>query len=224
MATRNEYSAENILKEVSVDSAKWNVMAFDREVKETADAISKRGIKVIIIDSSEEALAMLKEMIPAGAEVMNGSSTTLREIGYDDYLNGGTHGWKNMHETVKNEPDAAKRNDLRRKTVTAEYFLSSVNAIAKTGELVGCDASGSRVGAWPCAAKNIVLVAGTNKIVDTLDDAMKRVKEYVYPMENVRAKKVYGGTGTTMGKMAIIMNEIVPGRTTLILVKENLGY
>ena len=65
-----------------------------------------------------------------------------------------------------------KRAELRRKSVTAEYFISGANAIAQSGEIVACDASGSRVGAWPFAAGHLILVVGINKIVPTLEDAL----------------------------------------------------
>jgi L-lactate utilization protein LutB len=112
---------------------------------------------------------------------------------------------------------------LRRKSVAAEYIISGANAISGTGEIAGCDASGSRVGAWLFAAGNLIIVAGVNKIVPTLDDALKRVRNYAFPLETARAQKVYG-TPSVIGKCVILANERNPGRTTLILVKESLGY
>ena len=67
--------------------------------------------------------------------------------------------------------------NLRRKSVTAEYFISRVNAIAQSGEIVACDRSGSRVGAWPFAAVHLLLVSGANKIVPTLEQALRRVRD-----------------------------------------------
>ncbi|MDD5340623.1 MAG: lactate utilization protein [Candidatus ainarchaeum sp.] len=218
---KTEFSAENL--GVRVDAARWSRMPGEAELAEAVDAISKRGIRVIVASSAGDALVKLKSLIPAGAEVMNGSSTTLGEIGYLDYLKAGKHGWKNMHLQILAEKDPQKQADLRRKAETSEYFIASVNAIAKTGELAGCDQSGSRVGAFPFAAKNLILVSGANKIVPDLPAALQRIREYVYPLENARAKKVYG-SGTTLGKFVIISHEIFQGRTTLILVKEILGY
>ncbi len=109
------------------------------------------------------------------------------------------------------------------KSVTADYFLSGVNAIAMTGELVSCDASGSRVGAWPFAAKNLLLVLGVNKIRPTLKDALNRINEYVYPLEDLRSKKV-NGVPSQIGKCVILANEKQLGRVTLILINEVLGY
>ena len=190
---------------------------------EAVEAIKSRGINVIVVDNKEQALEKIIELIPKGMEVSNGSSTTLNEIGFIDYLKSKKHGWRNLHEEILKEKDIAKQMDLRRKSITAEYFLGSVNAIAKSGELVACDASGSRVTAYPFAAKNLILVAGIQKITKNLDEAIKRIREHVYPLENKRAQEAYG-VSSTIGKWIIIEREIIPNRTTLILIKEKLGF
>jgi len=195
----------------------------EETITKTAEAIKQRGIEVIMADNKEEALEKIKSLIPEGASVMNGSSTTLDEIGFVDYLKSGKYSWKNLHEPISKEQDQQKRMILMRQATLADYFLGSVNAIAETGELVAADASGSRIGAYPFAAGKVILVSGINKIVLTLEDAIKRVREYVYPLENERAKRVYG-TGSVVGKILITEREIFPQRTTLILVKEKLGF
>lgn len=184
---------------------------------------SCRGIRVLQVLDGPEALAGIKELIPAGSEVMNGSSTTLIEIGYSDLLKSEQHNWTDLYKTVISENDPEKRAEIRRKSVTSEYFLSGVNAIAMTGELVSCDASGSRVGAWPFAARHLILVAGVNKIVPTLQDALQRIREYAYPLEDARSKKV-NGVASQIGKCVILVNERQQGRVTLILVNDVLGY
>jgi len=201
----------------------YETLPSEETITKTAEAIKQRGIEVIIVNSKEEALAKVKELIPEGATVMNGSSTTLDEIGFVEYLKQGKHPWKNLHDPILQEQDQQKRMELMRQAVLADYFLGSTNAIAETGELVSADASGSRVGAYPFAAGKVILVSGINKIVPTLEDAIKRVREYAYPLENERAKKVYG-MGSMVGKMLITEKEMFPQRTTLILVKEKLGF
>lgn len=201
---------------------KWDILA-DRDVlAQTAEEIKKHGIEVKIVENRAAALALLKEIIPKGADVFNGSSMTLKEIGFLDYLSEQTN-WNNLHMQILMEKDQEKRKEMRRKAVTADYFLSSVNAISQNGELVACDASGSRVTALPYAAKHVVLVAGTQKICADLEEAIQRVREYVYPLENKRAKEAYG-FNSSLGKWVIIEREPMPGRITLILVKEKLGF
>lgn len=201
----------------------WTRMPDEETIKKTAEAIRSRGITVIIVENKDEALSKVKELIPKGAEVMNGSSTTLREIGFMDYLKSGKHGWKNLHLEVLNEKDPKKQSILRRKSVTAEYFLGSVNAISKNGELAACDQSGSRVGAYTFSAGHVILVSGVQKITDNLEQALRRIREYVYPLEDTRAKEAYG-RGSVIGKCIILEQEVIPNRTTLILVKEKLGF
>ena len=95
---------------------------------------------------------------------MSGSSTILIEIGLEYYIAGGYSGWNLLHAKINAEDDSVKRAEIRRKSVTADYFISSANAIAQSGEIVACDAVGSRVGAWPYAAGHLILVVGINKI------------------------------------------------------------
>ena len=223
MAKITQYSAINLMAEAGVDPRRWNSIPHPDSVDKTVREIEARGIKVLISRNAEEALDVLKKIIPPGAEVMNGSSTTLIEIGYEEFITGGRSGWKVVHDLIRAENDDKKRADLRRKSVTADYFLSGANAIASTGEIVACDASGSRVGAWPFAAGHLIIVVGINKIVPTLEDALKRVREYAYRLENVRAQKAYG-TPSVIGKCVILAHEKNEGRVTLILVNEALGY
>lgn len=201
----------------------WDKIPSDEIIMKTVEAVRSRGIDVIIVTSGKEAFERIKKMIPNNAEISNGSSTTLKEIGFVECLKEGKHKWKDLHETVLKEHDAEKQADLRRKMVTAQYFLGSVNAIAETGELVACDATGSRVSAYPFAAKRLILVAGAQKIVPTLMDAMTRVREYVYPLEDKRMQEMYGAH-SAFGKWVIIEKELNRGRITLFLVKERLGF
>jgi hypothetical protein len=218
-----QLSAQNILPKLALDPAKWNRIPSEDDIAQTVKSIEARGVQVIRVQNGIQALSKIRELIPPGSEVMNGSSTTLIEIGYRDFLESGTHNWMNLHKIITAENDASKRNEIRRKSITAEYFLSGVNAIAMTGELVSCDASGSRVGAWPFGASHLILVAGVNKIVPTLSDALQRIKDYVYPLENARSK-IVNGVPSLMGKFVILAGERQTGRIILILVDDNFGY
>ena len=223
MAGLTQYSAANLIGGAGVDAGKWNRSPPEEEIAETAAAVGRRGVRVIRAGDRRGALDALAGLIPRGAEVMHGSSTTLIEIGYEELLKSGRMGWVDLHDRITAENDDRKRAETRRRSVTADYFVSGANAIARTGEIVACDQSGSRVGAWPFAAGRLILVAGVNKIVPTVGDALRRVREYAFPLENARAKRAYG-TGSMIGKCVILENEKAEGRITLILVGEPLGY
>jgi L-lactate utilization protein LutB len=223
MAGHSQYSAVNLVREARVDAARWNRTPPEDEVAETATAIGKRGIRVIRAKDRHEALEALRAIIPRGVEVVHGSLTTLIEIGYEDLLKSGETGWTDLHDRITAENDDRRRAELRRKSVTAGYFVSGANAIARTGEIGACDASGSRVGAWPFAAGHLIIAAGANKIVPALEDALRRVREYAFPLEDTRARRACG-TPSSIGKCVILANEKTEGRVTLILVNESLGY
>jgi L-lactate utilization protein LutB len=223
MGKLTQYSAPNLVAEAQVDAEKWNQQPSANEVAQTVENIQRRGMAVIRAQNGDIALETLKDLIPQGAEIMSSSSTTLIEIGFDNYVNSDNSQWRDLHRVILAENDEKKRRELRRKSVAADYFVSGVNAIAQSGQIVACDKSGSRVGAWPFAAGHLILVSGTNKIVLTLVDALRRVREYAYPIENVRAKRAYG-MSSQIGKCAILANEEIEGRVILILVDESLGY
>ena len=223
MAKITQYSAINLMAEAGADPGKWNALPVPEMVEKTIQEVEKRGIRVIVAGDGAEALSIIKKIIPPGSEVMNGSSTTLIEIGYEDYIATNQSGWNLIHKRITLENDARKRAELRRKSVAADYFISGANAISSTGEILACDASGSRVGAWPFAAGHLVLVAGINKIVPTLEEGLARIRNYAFRLENARAMRAYG-TPSVIGKCVILAHERSEERITLILVKEALGY
>lgn len=222
--TRNtQYSAVNLIGAAGVDPERWSRLPDDAALQAAVRAIERRNIRVVLLDSADRVRDALLELIPEGAEVMNGSSTTLIECGYPALLEENPKGWRDYHAVITAENDEEKRHELRRKAVAADWFLSSAQAIAGTGEVVGCDRTGTRVGAFPSAAGHLVLVAGTNKIAPTLDDALRRCREYALPLEVQRSQRVYG-VPSQIGYVVIIEQEAVRDRVTLILVREQLGY
>ena len=194
----------------------------DETIEETVANLVANGFEVVVVDDGEAALDQVTARIPAGASVMNGHSTTLEEIGFVDYLEG-DHDWENLAAEIWSIDDDAERQAARRRAQTADYFLGSVNAIAETGELVAADRSGSRVGAYPFAAGNVVIVSGVNKIVSDLDAALDRVESVAYPLENERAKEAYG-VESAIAKQLVFRQELDEGRTTVVLVRDRLGY
>jgi len=156
---------------------------------------------------------------------MSGSSRTLDEIGFVEYLKSGQHGWKNLHAEVLAETDKEKQAVLRRQSVLSDYYLGSVHAIAETGEMVIASASGSQLPHIVFTSPNIIFVAGTQKIVPNLIEAMRRVEEYVYPLEDKRMKDA-GYPGSMIAKLLIFNREhpMMGRKVRLILIPELLGF
>ncbi|MCT9095521.1 lactate utilization protein [Haloarchaeobius sp. HME9146] len=217
MSEKSQY-----LEDVSADES-YDQLPDDATIDETVENLEARGFDVVVVDDAEAALDAVIDQIPDDVSVMNGHSTTLEEIGFVDYLNEGDHDWENLSNEVWNIDDDAERHTFRREAQTADYFLGSVNAIAQSGELVAADASGSRIGAYPFAAQHLVLVSGVNKITDDLDAAFDRIEEFAYELENARAQEAYG-MESVIAKQLVYRHETEEGRTTLVLVRDNLGY
>jgi len=193
-------------------------------IKKTIVDLKSRGVAAELVEKREEALSKLKSLIPAGARIMTGASMTLEQIGFVDLLMSKKHPWKNLKDEILAEKDQAKQMEFRKKSVTADYFLGSVHAVAQTGEAAIASASGSQLPSYSYSSDNVIWVVGTQKIVPTLEDAIKRVREYVLPLEDKKMKSI-GAPGSTIGKLLIFEREIMPNRkVTLIFVNEKLGF
>lgn len=193
-------------------------------IEKTIVAVGARNVSVHLVETKAEALEKVKSLIPDGAEVMTGSSTTLQQIGFVDLLKSGNHSWKNLKEVIVAEKDPAKQTELRKLSVSADYFLGSVHAITEDGQTVTASASGSQLPSYVFTSDNVIWVAGAQKIVPTLESAFARIHDYVYPLEDARMKSV-GMGGSVIAKMFIFEREVMPNRHVhLVLVKEVLGF
>ncbi|NIB98445.1 lactate utilization protein [Halobacterium sp. R2-5] len=219
----SDQTKADYVDDVEVDDD-WDSHPSDDELAEAVENLEASGFEVEVVEDAEAALDALVDEIPAGASVMNGHSTTLEEVGFDEFLHGDDHDWENLAAEVWSIDDDEERDAARRDAQAADYFLGSVNGIAREdGALVAADLSGSRVGAYPFAAKNLLLVAGVNKVVEDVEAARERLHEYAYAFENERAQEAYG-VESYPSKELVYRQEGTEGRTTVVLVEETLGY
>ena len=107
---------------------------------------------------------------------------------------------------------------------TSDYSLGSVHAVTEGGEVVIASNTGSQIPAYAYGSPKVIWVVGTQKIVKDMNMAMKRVYDYVLPLESDRAHKAYGVSGSNVSKILILNKEITPKRITMILVKEKIGF
>jgi len=203
---------------------KYDALASKDVIKRTMDALKARNINVELVDTKEVALQKINQLIPPGKEVMTGSSTTLDQIGFTELLKSGKHPWKNLKGQILSEKDPARQMELRKKSVTSEYFLASVHAVAETGEILKTNGTGSSIPSEAFSSDNVIWIVGTQKIVPTLEEGFKRIREYCFPLEDKRMKSI-GYRGTTIGKILVFEREInVNRKINLIFVNEKLGF
>ncbi len=210
---------------VSGDLANLNPAPLgDRErIERTCAALRTRGVEPSFVTDRSAALAMVLDWLPKGGLVSHGTSTTLIQIGLVDALASGAAGVRYGNAEWQAEPDPAGRQRLRaRLTLESDVFLGSVQAIAETGEVVAADATGSRQFGYIYGPPRVIWVAGINKLVPTLEDGLRRLREVALPQEDARMKRE-GGPGSSIGKLVIYERER-PGRIRLVLVGERLGF
>ena len=206
-------------------------MAYDtipdaERLQRTVDAVNGRGIHAELVETKESALERVQSLIPAGAVVMTGASVTLQQIGFEALLIRGNHPWRNFKADLLAEKDPLKQSAMRREGTLAEYYLGSVNALAETGELVFASGSGSQLPAYAFTSRNVIWVAGAQKITPSLEDAVRRVREYVLPLEDQRQKSIGNQAGSRINRMLIMEGEPAYLRRNLrlILVNQALGF
>ncbi|WP_247730584.1 LUD domain-containing protein [Halovivax limisalsi] len=216
------YTKGDLAAGLDEEASAFDQVPDDETVRAVVDRIEERNVAVSVVDDPDEARELLRERIPDGATVNDGHSTTLEELGFTDDLEA-AEDFEYVGNRLAEIDDEAERAEVRREAVTADVFFDSVNAIAATGELLGANALGNGVGAWPFGAKNLVLVGSTNKIEPSWAAAVDRIREYALPLEDARAADVYG-QGSVVGKLVSIEYERVDDRTELVLLDDRYGF
>lgn len=203
----------------------YNTLPTKSSLDRTILSLSSKGYKVFSVQNSKEALKKIQEIIPDGSTIMNGSSTTLNQIGFTDLLKQNNHKWNNLHEMIVNEKDPVKQSKLRKEATISDYYIGSVHAITEDGDMVIASNTGSQLPNIVFSSNNLVLVISTQKIVSNLSEAIDRLENYVKPLEDKRSTEVYG-VPTSVNKVLIFKGENpYMGRTvSVILVNEVLGF
>ncbi len=203
----------------------YTELASKEAVIKTVAALAVNNFIPEVLATKEDALVRIKELIPAGASVMNGASRTLEQIGYIDYLKAKQHGWSNIHDTILEETDEVKKAELRKMGVISDFYLGSVHAATQTGELLIASNTGSQLPHLAYTSQNLILVVSTQKITPTMSDAFDRLEKQVMPLEDARMKSVYG-SGTTHSKTLLLHKEnpYMGRKVHVLLVEEQLGF
>ncbi len=201
----------------------WDTLADDATIEKTIRALKQNGIDASVVATGAEAIKKVVSLIPDGAEVMTMSSVTLDTIGITKELNGSNR-YKPVRDTLYAMNRETQRVAMLKLGAAPEWTVGSVHAVTQDGHILIASNTGSQLPAYAYSSAHVIWVVGTQKIVATTEEGMKRIYEYTLPLESERAKKAYGVAGSAVNKLLIINKEVVPGRLTIIFVKENLGY
>jgi L-lactate utilization protein LutB len=200
--------------------------------KRTLASLEKNGFKTLYMATKREAADEVLKLIPKGVLVGVGGSMTVRELGLVEALiRRGNEVAQHWQAGLSEE----ERMVARRRQLTSDVFLTSSNAITERGQLVNIDGAGNRVAAMIFGPKKVIVVAGANKIVKDLNEALERVRKVAAPMDarrlNLKTPCAVSGVCTDCDapdricRVTTIMHR-KPLKTdiTVVLVGEELGY
>lgn len=155
----------------------------EKRITRTMENLEKNNMQAIFVESKGEVVQKISELLTEGDTVSVGGSMSLFESGVIDLLRSGKYCFLDRYADGLSGEDTDK---IFRDSFFADAYISSSNAITENGELYNVDGYANRVAAICYGPKSVIIVAGYNKIVKNIDDALKRVKTTAAPANCVR--------------------------------------
>jgi hypothetical protein len=197
-------------------------LASDEQIQRVVRALETNGIHAVVAENGEEAKRIFFELIPEGAEVFLGASVTLETLGIKDEIDNSGR-YDALRPKMFAMDRATRGREIRKLGGAPDYAAGSVHAVTEDGHVLIASNTGSQLGPYASGAGKIVWVVGAQKIVKDVDEGLRRIEEYSYPLEEVHMQELYK-ISTSVSKVLIINREIRPNRITMIIVKEELGF
>lgn len=193
--------------------------------------LRKRHFDAYYCATREEALEKALGLIPEGKTLGWGGATSAEQIGLLKALRTGPY--RVIDRDTAASPE--ERIQMMRQCLLTDIFIAGANAISLEGEMVNIDGMGNRVSAIVFGPKSVIVVAGMNKVVDTVEDAVVRARTVAAPTNKQRFPAptpcmVTGtcanckGEGSICNQFLITRSCRPAGRIKFILVGEDLGF
>lgn len=193
--------------------------------------LQSRHFEAYYCPDAASALEKALELIPKGACVGWGGATSAEQIGLLNAMRTGEY-CAIDRDTAKSPEE---REAMMRKCLLTDFFITGANALSLDGQMVNIDGVGNRVAAIVYGPKNILVIAGMNKVVDTLEAAVTRARTVAAPINMQRFGlqtpcEVTGACadckseGCICNQLLITRNSKPAGKIKVILVGEELGF
>ena len=204
----------------------------ETRVNITINSLKKNGMNGCLVNSHEELIEKINELTNDGDTVSCGGSMSLFETGVIDYLRSGKYNFLDRYEEGLSKDDLKK---LYRDTFSADVYFTSTNAITEKGELYNVDGNGNRVAAMLYGPDKVIIIAGVNKIVTNIEEAIKRNERVSAPANCKRLNRATPcvKVGHCMdcyseericNEYTIIKRQGNKNRIHVIFLNEELGY
>ncbi|MCX6057157.1 MAG: lactate utilization protein [Chloroflexi bacterium] len=202
-------------------NADFKKLASDEQVAQIAKTLEANGMKTVVVENGEEAKKFVLDMVPQGVEIYVGQSQTLEKLGLPAEFDK-----SGRYDAIRPKVFALDRktqgDEIRKLRASPDYFIGSVQAITETGQVLISSFGGSQLSAYAYGSAKVIWVVGTQKLVKDLDEGLRRIEEYCLPSEDTRLLTAFG-IHSANAKTLIVNREVVPGRITIVLVKEEIG-
>ena len=191
-------------------------------IERAAAALGANNIEAVVVDTAADAKREALARIPDGAEVHSGASKTLQETGIVAELETSPRiDWLRKRTMAMDR--ATQGREIRRLSAAPDVMLGSVAAVTEDGKLVTASNSGSQLGPYAASAGKVILIVGAQKIVKDLDAALRRIYDHTLELESERLRAAMG-VNSYVSQILITNRDPRPGRTTVIIVREPLGF
>ena len=205
-----------------VPNPEFAKLASDEQIERAVRTLEANGIHTRVAQTGEEARSIFFELVPPGSEVFLGASVTLETLGIQPEVDKSGH-YDALRPKMFAMDRATQGREIRKMVGGPDFAAGSVHAITEDGHIMIASKTGSQLGPYASGAGKVIWVAGAQKIVKDLNEGFRRIREYCYPLEMEHARKLYN-MDTGINKILIVNREIRPGRITLIIVKEKVGF
>jgi hypothetical protein len=207
---------------ILVPNREFARLANNDQIERTARALEANNIHTLIAENGQEAKRIFFELIPEGAEVFLGASVTLETLGIKDEIDKSGR-FEALRPKIFAMNREAQGREIRKLGGAPDYAAGSVHAVTEDGQVLIASNTGSQLGPYASGAGKVIWVVGAQKIVRDLDEGLRRIQEYTYPLEEEHMQQLYA-VGTHINKVLIVNAELRPNRITMIIVKEELGF
>jgi hypothetical protein len=193
-----------------------------QRLERAAAALTAQGFIVEILDAAAAARTRIQDLIPEGASVFTGASETLRLSGIEADIS--TSGrYRAIRPRALAMDRVTEADDIRRLLASPDVVVGSVHAVTETGSLVAASGTGSQLPAYAGGAARRIWIVGAQKVVPDLPAALRRVEQHCLPLESARTQALYGQPSAT-NHLLILNAELHPGRSTVLLLREAIGF
>ena len=204
---------------------------YEKRAQVLVKNLKSRHFEAYYCPDSASALAKALELIPEGASVGWGGAMSAQQIGLIDAVKSGN--FAAIDRDAATTPE--ERTQALKRCLTADVFLCGANALSLDGQMVNIDGTGNRVAAIAYGPDTILVIAGMNKVCDTLDDAVTRARTVAAPMNKQRFPfktpcEVTGACADCKSEESICNQILITrncrpaGRIKFVLVGEELGF